>query len=277
MPDRPRSCRSLIRPASSTVWPVATAIELFTLRCETVGVSVLAVALGGDVADLLLDVEQNIAIDVDPRHHAQDHAGIAIVDVVDDRRARRDHRGCRLGRDRNLVADLKRRDLVVENHDRRRRQNLDVADGAERIEDDARIGFAPEQEVEPGKRPAQHGTGGSVDEIHGPGVRLQPEILALDEILHAVFQRIVERDLGDGRIDRNLQLRPVELVQRLLDDAVVLLIGIDQQRVVGSVRSDPHARQDGRPTRAATTATAAAAEACSRRVGGTSEPPSLLR
>jgi hypothetical protein len=47
--------------------------------------------------------------------------------------------------------------------------------------------------------------------------------------LHAVFERIVERDLGDGGIDRNLQLRTVELVQRLLDDSVIFLVGIDQQ------------------------------------------------
>ena len=116
----------------------------------------------------------------------------------------------------------------------------------------------PSRKLKPGKRPAQHRAGGAVDEVDGAAVRLQPDILALEEILHAVFQRIVERDLGDGRIDRDLQLRPVELIQRLLDDAVIFLVGIDQQRVVGGVGGDPHARQDGRPAGAAATDAAAA-------------------
>ena len=41
MPDRLLSWLSLISPARSTVWPLATATELRTLRVETVGVSVL--------------------------------------------------------------------------------------------------------------------------------------------------------------------------------------------------------------------------------------------
>ena len=45
-PVRARSSRSLIKPPSSTVWELATAIELLTLRWETVGVSVVALALG---------------------------------------------------------------------------------------------------------------------------------------------------------------------------------------------------------------------------------------
>ena len=80
-----RSWRSLIRPPSSTVCPLATAIELLTLRCDTVGVSVCGVRIAGDVADLLLDVEQHVAVDVDARHHAQDDAGVAVIDGVDDR------------------------------------------------------------------------------------------------------------------------------------------------------------------------------------------------
>ena len=40
MPLRSRSCRSLTNPANRTVCPLAIAIELLTLRCDTVGVSV---------------------------------------------------------------------------------------------------------------------------------------------------------------------------------------------------------------------------------------------
>lgn len=42
MPWRRLFSVSLIRPASSTVCPLATAIELLTRRCEIVGVSELA-------------------------------------------------------------------------------------------------------------------------------------------------------------------------------------------------------------------------------------------
>ena len=51
MPCRSLSSRSLIRPASSTVWPLATAIELLTRRCDTVGVSV---AVAAPAATLLI-------------------------------------------------------------------------------------------------------------------------------------------------------------------------------------------------------------------------------
>ena len=45
MPERERSWVSEMRPPSSTDWPLATAIELLTLRCDMVGVSVLAFPL----------------------------------------------------------------------------------------------------------------------------------------------------------------------------------------------------------------------------------------
>ncbi|WP_445222630.1 hypothetical protein ACKWRH_31145 [Bradyrhizobium sp. Pa8] len=51
---------SLIRPASSTVWRLVTAIELLTRRCEIVGAQRAGVAYG-DAGDLLLDVELDVA------------------------------------------------------------------------------------------------------------------------------------------------------------------------------------------------------------------------
>src|SRR5215510_15386390 len=55
--------------------------------------------VGNDVADLLLDVQTNIAVDVHARHDAQDDAGVAIIDGVDDGVAGREHGGA-AGRDR---------------------------------------------------------------------------------------------------------------------------------------------------------------------------------
>ena len=73
---------------------------------------------------------------------------------------------------------------------------------------------------------------------------MRADVLAGKESLHAVIQVLVQRDLGDGRIDRHLELRPVELLQRLLDHAIAFLIGVDEQGVVDRVRRDAHARQD---------------------------------
>src|SRR5215470_5037236 len=78
--------------------------------------------LRGDVADLLLDVEPHVAVDVDARNDAQDDAGVAIIDSVDDGVAGGQHRRA-AGRDRHLVADLQRGRLVVDDDDRRIRQH----------------------------------------------------------------------------------------------------------------------------------------------------------
>ena len=45
----------------------------------------------------------------------------------------------------------------------------------------------------------------------------------------------------------DLQLRPVELAQRLLDEPVVFLVGVDQQRVVDRIGGDAHALQQPLP------------------------------
>src|SRR5436309_527326 len=87
---------------------------------------------------------------------------------------------------------------------------------------------------------------------------MRADVLAGEECLHAIVQVFIERDLRDGRVDRNLQLRPVELFQRLLDDPIAFLIGVDQQRVVDRVGGDAHARQNAATTTAATTTTTTA-------------------
>ena len=73
---------------------------------------------------------------------------------------------------------------------------------------------------------------------------MRADIGAAQKSLHAVVQILIQRDFRDGRVDPDLQLRPVELAQRLLDDPVALLIGVNEQRVVDRVGRDAHTRQD---------------------------------
>ena len=70
--------------------------------------------------------------------------------------------------------------------------------------------------------------------------RTQPNIGALQEELNAILEIVVERNLRNGGIDRNLQRRPIDLLQRALDDAVAFLVGVDQQVIVDDIRGDSH-------------------------------------
>src|SRR6202020_1837739 len=90
-------------------------------------------AAGQDVADLLLDIESYFAIGADTGRNVQDDAGVTIIDGVDDRIAARGCRienACRAGRDRNLVADLKRGRLVVDHDHGRGGPHLHAGDRA---------------------------------------------------------------------------------------------------------------------------------------------------
>jgi hypothetical protein len=67
---------------------------------------------------------------------------------------------------------------------------------------------------------------------------------------HAVVQLVVQRDLGDGGLDGDLALRPVDLADGLLDDALRFLVGVDQHGVVGDIGGNPDILQNaaaGRP------------------------------
>ena len=107
----------------------------------------------------------------------------------------------------------------------------------------------PSRKLKPGSARASTALAVALDQRPSRCRRRSADVVALEEELHAVAQTVVERDLGDGRIDRDLQLRPVELAQRLLDEAVVLLVGVDQQRVVDGVGGDAHVGQDRRSAR----------------------------
>src|SRR5208282_1633741 len=76
-------------------------------------------------ADLLIDVEQDRAVRVHPRLHMQDDARVLVVDRVDHRVVGAEN-GRAAGRDRDLIAHLKRRFAVVDHDQRRIGQDLDV-------------------------------------------------------------------------------------------------------------------------------------------------------
>src|SRR5262249_9135198 len=192
------------------------------------------------IADLLLDVEADVAIDVDARDHPQNDSGVAIVDGVDDGVLTRQHVRA-AGGDRHVVADLERRRLIIDDDDGRIRQYLDAGDGVQRIQNEARLLLWPDQKVEPRKGPDKKCTGdafviqkrwlGSAGTEHRAAVGLEAEILAGQEELHAIVQIVVQRHLGDGGLDCDLHLRSIDLTNGALDDPVVLLARIDQQRV----------------------------------------------
>ena len=54
----------------------------------------------------------------------------------------------------------------------------------------------------------------------------------MEEKLYPVVELIVQRHLGDGDIDCDLQFRPVELNERPFDELVFVGPRIDEHRVV---------------------------------------------
>ncbi len=130
----------------------------------------------------------------------------------------------------------------------------------QRIEDEARLRFGTDQEVEAREGPVDEGIGDRACDRGGTGrcvrdgcgrggglgiedrtgVRLQAEVPAGEIGLHAIGQGVVQRDLGDRRVDGDLELRLVDLEQRRFDNAVVGLVGIDQEIVVHGIGRDPH-------------------------------------
>src|SRR5258708_27035054 len=96
------------------------------------------VGLRRNFAYFLLYIEPDIAIDIDARRNAQDDAGVAIVDGVDDRVAGRQHRGA-AGGNRHDIADLERGGLVVDHDERWVRQDLDSGNGMKRVQNTARL------------------------------------------------------------------------------------------------------------------------------------------
>src|SRR5262249_46360705 len=129
----------------------------------------------------------------------------------------------------------------------------DVGDPVQRIEDEVRIELAADQEIEARKGAGEEwGDGDAVRDGRSHGrrrgwkverraaVRRQADLLALQEELNSVAQAVVERVSGARSINPDLYLRLLELAERLLDDPVVVRAGVNEERMGGSARRDPH-------------------------------------
>src|SRR3984957_14115829 len=81
-------------------------------------------------------------------------------------------------------------------------------------------------------------------------IRSQSQRVTGEKELNAELKLVGEVDFGDRGIDRDLQLWLVHLAQCRCNNPVVALIGVDQERVVDEVRSDPDVLQQWRSTRA---------------------------
>lgn len=118
----------------------------------------VAVAVGAagavGVADLLLDVHVHQAARIDARHHIEDDPGLHVFDA-----AQGGVRGvgvdCGLS-DRDVVADLDLRLLVIHHHQRRGRQHLGAAAGFHGMQGDLQV--AADKGVEQRVRRTQAGT-----------------------------------------------------------------------------------------------------------------------
>ncbi len=126
------------------------------------------------------------------------------------------------------------RDFVVENNQRRRRQDLNVGDRIESIDDDVGILLASEKEIEPGQIAAD-GVAQCVEDADRSFVRPQAETPAFEEILHPVAQVVVEANFGHRHIYCHLQLRHVDLLERSEDFLLLLAVGVYHDRIVGTV------------------------------------------
>ena len=90
--------------------------------------------------------------------------------------------------------------------------------------------------MRPGDAPAAARTGPPFDGAEQADRALcslpSPTSLLVRKILHAVLQIVGQRDFGDRRFDRDLQARPIDVAQRALDHAVILLVGIDHDALL---------------------------------------------
>ncbi len=191
------------------------------------------------VADLLLDIELDAAIVADARRNAEDDAGIAVGDRVDDRGIGDDGALRLLRRHRHLVADLQHRLLVVEHHQRRRGDQIDGRHRIQGVERDLdvgrieKIGEASESRYHirdlaaRGDRRGAEGGGAAAVTVEEP---FQPE-----------SQLVGQRDLGDGGLDHDLMTGNVDAREDLAHPLIFPRRRGDDQRIVRLVRNDADA------------------------------------
>src|SRR3984893_15207916 len=128
----------------------------------------------------------------------------------------------------------------------------------QRVQNRARLCLRADQKIESGERAIDEGVGnrssgrGSAGGWRGSRlgveeralIRFQSEISTAQIGLYTIAQLVIECDLCDGRIDCNLQLRLIYLLQCRFDEPVIFLVRIDQQGVVDGIGRDLLALQN---------------------------------
>ena len=115
------------------------------------------------------------------------------------------------GRDRDLIADLQRGHLIIQHHERGGRQHFHVRDPAQGVEDQPRLGFAADQEIEPGQNASDErllwrpGRGCGWGKDDRAFVATKTNVAASEKELDAILQLLVEGDFRDRGFDRDLQ------------------------------------------------------------------------
>src|SRR5690242_19807091 len=95
--------------------------------------------------------------------------------------------------------------------------------------------------------------------------------------LNAIIQVVVERYLGNRRIDGDLHLWSVDLLDGPLNNSVAFPARINKQAVIDDVWRDPHAGEQGGATAAGWSDGQAAARPSGRRRSGQVGASSPLR
>src|SRR5262249_21277438 len=145
-------------------------------------------------------IQADEAARVYPRNDLHDDARRMVVDAVDDRRAGGEG-ACRgAGQDRNLLANLQTRRLVVEHCYLRCRQDPDLGYLSESLDRVTRSVAEDEARKRRWKGEAAEMLKGRARSAEGFRY-----LAGFEEELSPVLQRIVEVNLGNRRFDQHLQ------------------------------------------------------------------------
>ena len=93
------------------------------------------------------------------------------------------------------------------------RQDFDIRHCVQSVEDHARLCLRPDQKIEARKDPAENCAGGARGIKDRTTIGRKTYVLAVQEELDTVPEIVVQRDLGNGSVDRYLQLRSVKLLR----------------------------------------------------------------
>ena len=164
-------------------------------------------------ADLLADRQVDAVAGMDDRPHRQQHAGLAVVDrlqdaggagVLDD--------VCRAltGDDRHLGADLDPRLAAAFGEDARRRQHAEALVLGEGVEESPDFADAVEDRVVEAGGAERQPAGAKYTRAGADTLRQATADMVHRGPVDAEIVGVVERQLGDGHLDQRLARRPVE-------------------------------------------------------------------